>query len=154
MSINTALVLIVILALVVLCSIGMQEASTDEQIDYVANVLESEAGGEGYIGIDAVATVIKNRMVFTKKTAYEIVREPHQFTEPFAVSSRGSYAWHLAAMLVENPALINVSTLPCPTATHFYAHKKCTPWWAEHLVDVKVIRNHTFGRLRDGKYSK
>ena len=154
MSMNTTLVLIVILALVVLCSIGMQEPSIDEQIDYVANVLESEAGGEGYDGVNAVATVIKNRMVFTNKTAYEIVIDPHQFTKPFAVSNRGSYAWNLAALLEEDPAWINVSTSPCPTATHFYAHKKCNPWWAEHLVDVKVIGNHTFGRLKDGKYSK
>ena len=145
--------LIVILAIIILVAVGLRASTPptdDEQVGYVADVLESECGGESRDGVMGVVEVIKNRMTFTKKTAYEIVTEPHQFTKPHRVAKFGSFSYTQAIYLVKYPNSFKTSH----RFTHFYAHKKCKPWWADELVDVKVIGNHTFGRLRDGKYSK
>lgn len=153
MDTRVVITLVVILAIIVLVAVGLKASTppTDyEQVGYVADVLESECGGESREGILGVVSVIKTRMEFTGKTAYEIVTEPYQFTKPHRVAKFDSFCYTQAVMLVKYPKAIKTKH----GFTHFYAHKKCNPWWADELVDVKVIGNHTFGRLRDGKYCK
>ena len=36
-------------------------------------------------------------------------------------------------------------------ATHYYAHNKVDPFWAQEMEVTTVIGNHTFGYIPNGK---
>lgn len=136
----------------VACAMVNNKLNRATQIRYVAGVLTAEAGGELYAGKVMVATVIHNRMRFTGKTAYEVVTETRQFAKPKLKVKEGVPELVLAEALVDEK--FKTTAIRGKTATHFYAHKKCAPWWADCLTDKVTVGNHTFGRLSDGRYSK
>jgi hypothetical protein len=34
---------------------------------------------------------------------------------------------------------------------HYYAHKKCKPYWKKKMTYVTIVGNHTFGYLKNYK---
>jgi len=117
----------------------------------VAAVIIGEAGGEGEIGMQAVANVIANR----KGTPFEVISKRYQFcaarsvivdkTETWQqlVDRRKRHPrWGLALEMVEK-----IYELPDVTngATHFHT-PAVNPKWAKVLAFKKRIGNHLFYR--------
>ena len=129
---------------------GEHRPSLEEQIDYVARVIEAEAGGESKEGMKAVAAVIHNRSQFKRWTPYDVVTAHRQFAFPSTRCS--AYARELS-LLLHNTTQAK-SVFNGLRWTHFYAYELCDPYWANALTHSTIIGKHRFGVLRDGVYSK
>ena len=112
----------------------------------LADTIYTEAGGEPYIGKLAVATTIFNRARQLSKPPLDIVNTPKQYAR-----RRTSFRQRLSTEYHDCPGLATtlykMQLTPLDNWTHFYAYKKCTPYWAGALKNKKVIGNHMFGRL-------
>lgn len=126
----------------------------------VAAVIIGEAGGEGKTGMQAVASVIQNRMVRRSQSSYEVVSARKQFSCVNVVISTGTAKawedyireqkrhsrWNTALKLakeIENKNLKDITG----GATHYYAHKRIAkPYWAKSMKFTCVIGGHTFYR--------
>lgn len=98
-----------------------------------------EARGEPEIGQMAVAHVTLNRLD-RYDSLCDVVYAPHQFSwQPTPIYEPEAYAKALSVA-------VSAHWTPDPTggATHFYAHNKVTPYWADLLEPRIVIGNHTF----------
>lgn len=115
----------------------------------VAAVIIGEAGGEGYVGMQAVANVIANR----KGTPFEVISKRYQFcaarsvvidkTETWEqlIERRKRHArWGVALEMAEK-----IHELEDITAgsTHFHT-PAVKPKWAKVLAFKKRIGNHLF----------
>ena len=120
----------------------------------VAAVIIGEAGGEGEVGMLAVAGVIKNRMG-QSRSAYEVVTRPFQFAaysnpvlkkempiEDFvakaALHSRWPYAMLLAEKISES-SIVDITE----GATHFHT-ASTSPYWSKIFQFKVQIGNHKF----------
>jgi N-acetylmuramoyl-L-alanine amidase len=126
-----------------------QPSLTDEQ-QVLALTLLAEARGEGVRGMEAVAMVVKQRMVNRSQTAKQVCLAPKQFS-----------AWNGRSMadmeyLWRSPAASDAVSIvrrfdELDPAVIGYADHYCTvditPFWAIVEVPVVVIGNHTFYKL-------
>lgn len=129
----------------VLALLGAYDVPRPE-INCIATAVYHEARGEPIKGQAAVANVILNRVESSRfpDTACEVVYQPHQFTDVGKASpDKDSRAWELAVAVA---ALTYMGEIVDYTkgATHYYAHKKVTPWWSPEKQTTTVIGGHTF----------
>lgn len=120
--------------------------------DLVAATLCLEAGGEGRQGMQAVMNVIANRAQQRKSSISQVVRQPKQFSCLNNISderaidlakTRWPRQYIIAKELVNksiNGRLLDITG----GADHYYAYKKCRPYWANRLKATKTIGKHIF----------
>ena len=142
--------ILISLFVVALFASSEHKPSLEEQIDYVACVIEAEAGGESKEGMKAVAAVIHNRSQFKRWTPYDVVTASRQFASPTTRCS--AYARELSLLLHNTTKAKRVFI--GLRWTHFYAYELCDPYWANSLTHSTIIGKHRFGVLRDGVYCK
>lgn len=131
---------------------GSAFASYNET-EAVAAVIIREAGGEGHIGMWAVANVIQNRA--NKVSAFEVVSRPKQFSSVSSVVVTHKTTWENIIQSAKNhpewkrafdlAVLVNKKSLPDITggATHFYSGDK-KPSWAASMEFRTHIGGHYF----------
>jgi spore germination cell wall hydrolase CwlJ-like protein len=129
--------------------------------EIIAATIIGEAGGEGYVGMQAVADVIMNRAVRSKlpvsyeQQVYEVVIVPYQFSclSSVVVAKTKSWAqiisaakehprWPYALELTQriyNKTLLDITG----GATHFH-NLTVHPYWADRLTRTKRIGRHIF----------
>ncbi len=126
---------------------------TEKQV--VAAVIVREAGGEGVIGMKAVASVIENRARVQRKSPYEIVMARYQFSclnsvtihhadiDNFVSNSSNHPAFNAAMNLSEK---VRNNTLKDVTGGATYYHEQSIeqPAWVVNLKFTKKIGNHLF----------
>ncbi len=122
-----------------------------DQNQAVAAVIIGEAGGEGEVGMQAVANVIANR----KGTAFEVISRRHQFCAARSVVVDKTETWQeLIDRRKKHPRwevaldyAKRIEQLPDVTngATHFHT-PAVNPKWAKILAFKKRIGNHLFYR--------
>ena len=132
------------------------------EIDVLAETLWCEARGEGKIGVDAVASVIMNRAKRSGKKVSEVCLQRKQFScwnnrtlpvvggdRKFIMKPNLTPRENKIFSLCRSTAYAVVigTFVPTVDATHYYAHNKVTPKWAQSMWNKKVIGNHTFGRV-------
>lgn len=134
------------------CCRGSEPATRQELV--LAAVLVGEAGGEGLVGMQAVADVIRTRAALAGTNAYQVTRRK----AAFSVLSGGEdklyrrtrqhvrfpQALDLARQLMRQP-----DSLPSivPGATHFTnRHEK--PYWARGQRPLYVIGDQAFWKLK------
>jgi len=120
----------------------------------VAKTIWLEARGEGYVGMEAVATVIYNRSVRRKLSLVAVCLQEKQFScwnkqVPKNVRAYntlgGGYNWDNARRLAG--CLLRPDFEPMDTWTHYYNPDKCTPYWASQLTNKVRIGHHIFGTI-------
>lgn len=122
--------------------------------EVVALTLWSEARGEGFGGLKAVASVIQNRLTSkefkNRKTLRNVCLQSFQFsgwnfgfTPSLIIKSEKDYQlWCYCLMLADD--MLKGSFKPIINSTHYYAYRKCKPSWY-NMKSVVVIGNHRFG---------
>jgi N-acetylmuramoyl-L-alanine amidase len=123
-------------------------------VDLIASVILLEAGGEGPIGMHAVANVICNRSIQRAITHREVVLQKMQFScmnrrspvqakadaERLFTEDRVRYARRLAALALENRIIDTTDG-----ATHYH-RVGFPPKWAAKLTLTGRYGNHLFYR--------
>ena len=117
-----------------------------QEINCLATAVYHESRGEPVQGQAAVANVILNRVASERypDSVCGVVYQPHQFTDVEKTKpKRKSRAWSIAVTV---SALAYLGEIEDRTdgATHYYAQKKVTPYWATDKRTTTVIGNHTF----------
>lgn len=136
----------------------------DLSVDTLARTLYGEARGEGLIGMEAVASVVMNRLALSEqKNGYwwgdsivDICQKPFQFScwnandpnRSKLLAVDPSDRIFAAALDIAGDAVdgklkdpTGGATSYCTTVTH--------PDWAKEMVQTIIIRNHVFYRLAD-----
>lgn len=122
--------------------------------EVLAMTLWTEARGEGYKGIKAVASVIVNRL---KSSQFKMMRtyrgvclQRFQFsawnygvTPVLDIANDRDYNIWCYCLMVADDMLKGVF-VPMISSTHYYAFKKCKPSWS-NMRKVVYIGNHKFG---------
>jgi len=133
------------------CSRGTESGQLTNEQKILALTLLAEARGEGVRGMEAVAMVVKQRMINRSQTATQVCVAPKQFSA-WNGRSRADleYLWRSPAApdaigVVRrfdelDPAVIDY-------ADH-YCTVRITPYWALDQQPVAVIGNHKFFRLK------
>ena len=124
---------------------AFQDVPQSEELNCLAALVYFESRSEPLEGQAAVAHVALNRVKarLWPNGLCAVAREPHQFADidrtPHEIE-----AWKTARTI----AWLALNGLPDPTngATHFFAHEKVTPYWAEKIESTTTIQNHQFGR--------
>ena len=128
-----------------------QPSLTDEQ-QVLALTLLAEARGEGVQGMEAVAMVVKQRMVNRSQTAKQVCLAPKQFSAWNGRSKSDlEYLWRSPAASDAVGVVRRFSQLD-PAVIDYadhYCTVKITPYWALNQQPVAVIGNHKFYRLKD-----
>lgn len=128
-----------------LAAIGAHDTSRKE-INCFATAICHEARGEFVAGQMAVIHVVMNRAASNKypDTACDVVCQPWQFSYiEAAMPDRSSQAWDSAVEL--SVFAYEGYTLDVTNrGTHYYAHKKVLPLWAQKKKTTTVIGGHTF----------
>lgn len=126
-------------------------AATHNEV--VAAVIIAEAGGEGELGIRAVASVIENRTRYNKD-AFVVVTQKFQFSclngvsqDKLVAKARMHSRWQYAVKLTKeiyNHTLVDVTD----GATHYLNPKKLDrlPSWVSKMRFTKKIGAHYFYR--------
>ena len=123
-----------------------------EQLYCGAQNIYHESRGESNLGQIAVSNVVRNRVKSKHypNTICEVVWQPKQFSwthdgrsdEPTNRKAFVKAVWlHLISKVFDRTK----------GATHFYAHEKVTPHWADALTVTNIIGHHTFGYIEEGK---
>lgn len=132
------------------------------EIDVLAETLWCEARGEGKIGVEAVASVVMNRAKRSGKKVSDVCLQRKQFscwnnrTRPVVggdrkfimkpnLTPRDTKIFSLCRSTAY--AVVIGTFIPTVDSTHYYAHNKVTPKWAQSMWNKQVIGNHTFGRV-------
>lgn len=133
------------------CSRGAESSQLTNEQQILALTLLAEARGEGVQGMEAVAMVVKQRMINRSQTARQVCLAPKQFS---AWNGRSKaeleYLWRSPAA----PEAIGVVRRfdELDPAVIDYADHYCTvritPYWALDQQPVATIGNHKFYRLR------
>lgn len=132
-----------------------------DQSVVVALVMAGEAASEGQEGMQAVASVIANRMIRRNKTAYEVVTESKQFSayEDMAMCERNiktAAVMEICTDMTRKLLLCQGSEIKFPDNTdgadHYitvslYKSKKC-PSWIRKMKYTKTIGRHIFFNSR------
>lgn len=137
----------------------MNEYIDPSDVDVFAKTLYGEARGEGLKGIEAVASVIINRLKVAVKrgdfwwgrTVKEICLKPYQFScwNPEDLNFKkirevtDKEPLFDVCLRVAKRAMLGFLTDTTRGATHYHA-KSVHPAWARHLVPVEDIGNHLF----------
>jgi N-acetylmuramoyl-L-alanine amidase len=128
-----------------------QPSLTDEQ-QVLALTLLAEARGEGVQGMEAVAMVVKQRMVNRSQTAKQVCLAPKQFSAWNGRSKSDlEYLWRSPAASDAVGVVRRFSQLDPADIGHadHYCTVQITPYWALNQQPVAVIGNHKFYRLKD-----
>jgi len=123
-----------------------------EQLYCGAQNIYHESRGESNSGQIAVSNVVRNRVKSKHypNTICEVIWQPKQFSwtddgrsdEPTNRKAFVKAVWlHLISKVFDRTK----------GATHFYAHEKVTPHWADALTVTNIIEHHTFGYIEEGK---
>ena len=132
-----------------------------DEVDIMAKTLFGEARGEGLPGIEAVASVIMNRLKIALqkgdywwgKNIHEICLKPFQFScwnpkdpnfEKIKKVTKDSPVFQMCKRVAER-AMTGFLKDPTNGATHYHT-KQSHPAWARHLVPVEELGNHIFYR--------
>lgn len=138
--------------------------SREIDIDTLARTLWGEARGEGLLGMEAVASVILNRLKISNKeggywwgnSITDICRKPFQFScwnthDPNRAQMRivdPSDKVFAAALDIATDAVdgklkdsTGGATSYCTTAIH--------PKWTDEMIQTTIIRHHVFYRLAE-----
>lgn len=125
--------------------------SAEENRHILASVLVLEAGNEGYVGMYAVASVIRNRAIQHKTTFTHQVLRPSQFS---CLNHRSAYGaiqvarartdqWNTAMNVIDRILSDDVWWDNTLGATH-YEHRRHVPYWARGMKVTTRIKNHVF----------
>lgn len=115
----------------------------------IASTLWYEARGEGFAGIDAVASVIANRAKKSGRTMASECLRPKQFScwngrshsvPKKACGATWNYCRRVARMMVNGTFRVTNN------ATHYYNPSLCSPSWGKKMTGAFVLGNHRFGR--------
>ena len=110
---------------------------TDAELDIVCRVVMSEAMGEPYEGMLAVAQVIRDRAISWGLPVTEVVTAPSQFAPPCKGEISDEVIIAVDAVFIEG-----VSLMEFPV-THFHADY-VSPYWADSKVSRGQISRHLF----------
>lgn len=133
-------ILLIIISL--FCSVPIF-AYTPEEV--VAAVIIREAGGEGPIGMQAVANVILNRANNKKQEPFYVVTQKSQFatvSSEIIEAAKVHPRWQYALNLSEKVANKNLEDLT-DGANHFYSGTQ-KPYWAKKMQFKVKIGGHYF----------
>lgn len=123
------------------------------QLCLLALVIWREARGEPNEGKQAVAHVIRNRVLRTpgQNQWDHVITAKWQFSSMTAPGDRTLVEWPTtpdpqfeACMLIASDAFNGVGDDPTFGATHYANLKVCNPAWAKTMKVAAVIGNHTF----------
>ena len=110
---------------------------TDAELDIVCRVVMSEAMGEPYEGMLAVAQVVRDRAISWGLTVTEVVTAPSQFAPPYKGEISDEVIMAVDAVFIEG-----VSLMEFPT-THFHADY-VSPYWTADKVSRGTVGAHRF----------
>lgn len=128
---------------------------TPAERDLMIRTVYGEAGGESAEGQEAVANVIRNRVLSGRYgQGYEdVITAPRQFSvwnpgDPAGARARGlspdSEAYRRTGEIVDKVYLTEAAD-PTRGATNYYNAKAADPAWGRTLGNVTEIGNHRFG---------
>ena len=109
----------------------------DSERELIERVVMSEAQGEPFEGMIAVAQTIKDRSDLWGMTPVEVVTKPKQYADPYQgevgteVSDAVSLVFEQGYRAIDEPV------------THFHAYY-VNPYWAEEKTRRGMIGNHRF----------
>ncbi|MBI1853559.1 MAG: cell wall hydrolase [Planctomycetes bacterium] len=128
----------------------------EHEQEAIAAVLIAEAGGEGRVGMEAVAEVILNRSIAARISLFDVVTKPKQFsclnrtTIERLIDKSKCHSRFADALEIVRQMAFHPDDFPRRTrgADHF-SRKDEQPWWARGRIPIAVIGNHAFYRLND-----
>lgn len=134
---------------------------TPSERDLMIRTIYGEAGGEGAEGQEAVANVIRNRVLSGRYgDSYEsVIRAPRQFSlwnpgdragETARNLSTDSEAYRRIAEIVDKVSLGEGSD-PTRGATNYYNPNVASPAWGAGMDNVTTIGNHRFGNTPESR---
>ena len=137
----------------------MKLNNNDAAIDVLARTLWGEARGEGSAGMQAVASVILNRVAIAKRTGgawwgndvIGVCQKPYQFScwnrndpnRAKLLNVNEADIYFATAMRIARRAIAGVLDDPTMGATHYHA-AGISPAWAHGEKPVAVIGRHIF----------
>ena len=127
------------------------EPSLTKEQEIIALTLLAEARGEGVEGMEAVAMVIKQRMVNRKQTASQVCLAPKQFSCWNGKTSDDlRHLWKSPAAPDAIEVVRRFGKLDAASIGHadHYCTVKINPYWSKGKTPVAVIGNHKFFKLR------
>lgn len=108
-----------------------------EELDIVCRITMSEARGEPYQGMMAVAQVIRDRSLSWGKTVKEVALAPNQFASLYRGEITDECIMAVNAVFEEGESILEYPT------THFHADY-VNPYWAKEKVNRGTISRHKF----------
>ena len=127
--------------------------------ELLARTIQAEAGGEGYEGMMAVASVMANRVGDGRfgESFKEVILQPGQFSAWNGVTGYAGGAGSLdmqnmrvssTAYEIADKILSGDYESPVGTATHYYNPNAATPAWGKIAGgDWQTLGNHIFGSV-------
>ena len=140
-----------ILAASLIAFAAFAEPTLTKEQQVIALTLLAEARGEGTEGMEAVAMVIKQRMVNRKQTASQVCLAPKQFSCWNGKTSDDlRHLWKSPAAPDAIEVVRRFGKLDAAAIGHadHYCTVKIKPYWAKGKTPVAVIGNHKFFKLR------
>lgn len=135
------------------CLLFANSEATNDRV--VAACILMEAGGEGELGMRAVASVIQNRSIKDGKCAYDVVRQRNQFasmvgrTDAQAIKyaiNRWPNQWEFALYLVKK---VNQKELTDVTDGAYFFQTNGTRVSKWHGDKTITIENHSFFKAKN-----
>ncbi|MDX1736974.1 MAG: cell wall hydrolase [Alphaproteobacteria bacterium] len=129
------------------------------EVDILARTIWGEARGEQLPGMEAVAAVVMNRLMISKRRGghwwgsdvVSICQKPYQFScwnegdpnkDKLLAVREGDMAFDVAERIAKR-ALRGSLKDRTKGATHYHT-RYLTPWWAKGLTSCAEIGNHVF----------
>jgi len=112
-----------------------------------------EARGEPDEGEAAVAFVILERMKRRRRTVFEVIFDPWDFScyhprefdsELMCAAIRREDAAYEHSCEIARKAVDGMIENPAPGADHYFNYRQCDPSWAKTMRFVRVIGKHVF----------
>jgi len=114
----------------------------------VAWTLWAEARGEGFQGLEAVATVIVNRASERGLSPEQVIRQPKQFSCWNSRQSAGTGHGKVWFQCLElSRRICDGSFQPLENWNHYFNPRLCSPCWASALRNTSRINQHVFGTI-------
>ena len=131
--------IIILTVILVLLSPTTTHATDQKVIDTIAY----EASNQSFDGQVAVASVIKRRMVERKKTAIQIVMQPHQFS----CWKNGKPTQKRTISEKERKMALKAWKASKPWKYNHYCRHDCKPYWIKKTKSSITIGEHVFYEL-------
>ncbi|MBR7158352.1 MAG: cell wall hydrolase [Alphaproteobacteria bacterium] len=128
-------------------------------VDILARTVYGEARGEGLLGMEAVASVVINRVRFARQrggfwwgaTVKDVCLRPKQFScwnsddanSELITKVDASDKIFALCRRIARRAVCGVLLDPTRGATHYH-NRKCSPLWARKAIPCAEIGNHVF----------